>query len=583
MIDDDDVDDLMESMLTGRKRPLENLLTTSRSHGIKQPITLVEEDGRFLVVAPPSAREELNECEAVNYLARTRQWECSSTPIAALRLMQRFDVRNYTTRFQVLAEHGRRIALGIPLPEDDHDELHHLGASTTEPHWIHQRRVRLWLEAILQPAGSGAGLWYGIGTGKTRITLDLIRTKGWRRVLVVAPISVLPHWEKQCERFYPGIFNTVVLDTGSTPRRSKRAWDAIVFGDDRPTLIVVNYQIAWRDDFASVIRRAQFDLCVADEGHRLRGRQTRQSLFFRRIWRYVPYRLLLTGSLIANGKLTDAFGPLGYLDPGLFGLSITRFENQYAWKHPDRPFVVKWRNVPRFNTVLWSVIQHQDRSVLDLPPTVEAERTYTMSGEVAAAYQRMKEEFVLELEDGKVTAANAGVKLMKLRQITSGWILDNSKPPKVIRLHDRKRELLEDIITENGDDPLVVFCSFTEDLAQVREACNRCGHLYRELSGRINELSDWQGGGGVVLGVQIQAGSEGIDLTRTSVAVFYSSPHSLLDNEQSRGRVHRPGQRKTTTFISLIAERSVDRAIQAAVAAKKDLVDYVLTHGRKVL
>ena len=582
IIEDDELDDMMEEMLSGKKKPLDNLLTTIRSHGHRPPITVDDSDGRFLLVAPPSAREHLNECEGLEYNPGPRQWECCATPVAALRLFQRFDVRNASPRLTALAEHGRQIALGIQLPEDDGDDSH-LGACPGEPSWQHQRRARLWLEAMYSQPGAGAALWYGLGTGKTRIALDLIRSRQWRRVLVVAPLSVLPHWEKQAEKFYPGVFNVVPLVSGSTPRRAKRAWDALIYNEGKPTIIVANYQIAWRPGMDHLIKRGQFDLCIADEGHRLRGRTTKQSNFFRKVWRWIPHRLLLSGSLVANGKLTDAFGPMAYIDPGLFGLSIGKFEAEFAWKHPDRPFVVKWLNKPRFNSILWSVVQHQDRSVLTLPPVVETERTYIMDGAVLATYKKMRDEFVLELEGGKITAANAGVKLQKLRQITSGWVYDNGKPPRAVALHDRKRQLLTDILEENGDDPLVVFCSFTADLAQVRQASEAGGYLYRELSGRENGLSDWQAGNGVVLGVQLQAGSEGIDLTRAAVAVFFSPSHSLLDNEQARGRVHRPGQRRSTTFVSLIAEASIDRAIQAATEAKRDLVDYILMHGRKVL
>lgn len=581
MIDDADLDDLMDEMLSGKKKPLDNLLTTIRSQGHKPPVTINDEDGRFMLIAPASAREHLNECEGLDYNAGVRQWECCATPVACLRLMQRFTVHNASPRFTALAEHGRRIALGIPLPDDD--DAHCFGSNPDEPSWQHQRRARLWLEAMFSQPGSGAALWYGLGTGKTRIALDLIQTRQWKRILVVAPLSVLPHWEKQAERFYPGVFNVVPLVSGSTPRRAKRAWEAILYGDGRPVIIVVNYQIAWRDEIASVIRRAGFDLCIADEGHRLRGRTTKQSNFFRRVWRWVPHRLLLSGSLVANGKLTDAFGPMAYLDPGLFGLSITRFETEFAWKHPQRPFIVKWVNKPKWNSIFWSVVQHQDRSVLDLPPVVETERSYIMDGQVLATYKKMRDEFVLELEDGKVTAANAGVKLQKLRQITSGWVYDNNKPPRPIHLHGQKLLLLCDLIDENGDDPLVVFASFTEDLTQIRAAAVDRGRQYRELSGKANELAKWQDGDGDVLGVQIQAGSEGIDLTRAAVAVFYSPSHSLLDNEQARGRVHRPGQIRSTTFVTLVAEASIDRAIQAATAAKRDLVDYILMHGRRVL
>jgi len=573
------LDDAMEALITGVRKP--NALVTRRSAHPKHPVTLIETDGRYLIQAPYAAKQELNDCEGALW-NQTKQWEVPPTPLSALRIHQRFDVRNPSPQLSRLMEHGRRIALRIALPEDDGQQLTHLGANPAIPSWEHQRRARLWLEAMLAHPGSGAVLWYGVGTGKTRTTLDLIRTRAFQRVLVVVPKAAVPVWGKQAEINYPGVFNVVPLGGSSTKRKAEKAWDAILYGDsDKPTLIVTNYEVAWRPDFASVVKRGGFDLCVADEGHRLRGRNSKQSMFFRRAWRYIPNRLALTGTLIANGKLTDFFGTAAYLDPGLLGLSITRFEERFAWKHPDRPFVVQWRNVDQFMNLLWMLTQFQDRSVLDLPPVMEEERTFKLEGAAAAAYKEMRDTFVAELQEGLVTAANAGVKLIKLQQMTSGRVLDAAGRP--LAVHNQKQELLEELMQETGEEPIVVFCKFREDLSQVRAAAARRGLSYGELSGNSNQLQEWQDGALTVLGVQVQSGSEAINLTRAAVAVFFSLTHSLLQNEQARGRVHRPGQERSTVFISLIAEGTVDRAIQAAVQDKKDLVNEILYYGKEYL
>src|SRR5207237_271377 len=67
-----------------------------------------------------------------------------------------------------------------------------------------------------------------------------------------------------------------------------------------------------------------------------------------------------------------------------------------------------------------------------------------------------------------------------------------------------------------------------------------------------------------------KSGGVGIDLTRARYAVYYSLDFSLADAMQSRKRLHRPGQPHRVTYIHLLAESTVDRAIYGAVRRRQD-------------
>jgi SNF2 family DNA or RNA helicase len=79
-----------------------------------------------------------------------------------------------------------------------------------------------------------------------------------------------------------------------------------------------------------------------------------------------------------------------------------------------------------------------------------------------------------------------------------------------------------------------------------------------------------------VVGVQVQSGGVGIDLTRAAYAVLYSVGFSLGDYEQLLKRVHRPGQERATTYIHLLAEDTVDEKVYQALAEKRKVVEFVL-------
>jgi SNF2 family DNA or RNA helicase len=78
-----------------------------------------------------------------------------------------------------------------------------------------------------------------------------------------------------------------------------------------------------------------------------------------------------------------------------------------------------------------------------------------------------------------------------------------------------------------------------------------------------------------VLAVQIQAGAEGIDMTNSNHAIYYSLPHSLALYNQSKARLYRPGQKSAVSFCHLLAEDTVDEAMYKALIKKEDVIEAI--------
>lgn len=223
--------------------------------------------------------------------------------------------------------------------------------------------------------------------------------------------------------------------------------------------------------------------------------------------------------------------------------------------------------------------QARKADVLDLPPEVHAERSCRLEPSAAALYARLEEDFWAEVDRGEVTIANALVKLLRLQQITGGSIkLDSGEMQHV---SSAKEDLLADVL-EDIPDPVVVFVRFTSDLGAVARVAERMGRIYGEVSGRRKDLDEARYPAGVqVLGVQIQAGGVGIDLTRAAVGIFYSAGYSLGEYLQACARLHRPGQTRSVTFLHLLAEGTVDAKVYQALARREEVVETILALHRR--
>jgi len=214
--------------------------------------------------------------------------------------------------------------------------------------------------------------------------------------------------------------------------------------------------------------------------------------------------------------------------------------------------------------------------VLDLPDKQFVKRTFELSPKERKLYREMEKELIILVESGVVTAANAMVKSIRLRQLVSGFV--KTEDGIIERTGDGRNKLLKDIL-EDLNEPVAVFCNFREDLDSVKIIAEKLKRRYGELSGKSkdgmnadSEMESWVD----MLGVQMKAGGIGVNLTRSRVGIYYSPTWNMGEYEQSISRINRPGQLRKMLFIHMAADKTVDETVYEALRSKKSVVDSVL-------
>jgi SNF2 family DNA or RNA helicase len=268
----------------------------------------------------------------------------------------------------------------------------------------------------------------------------------------------------------------------------------------------------------------------------------------------------------------DVFSQLKFTDPGLFGLSYSRFRSRYAFMGGFQgKQILGYINQDEMTEKLKQVmIRVRAEDVLKLTNFEDIYFTFDLSAVDRKIYNEIQNEFCTQLASGMITVSNALTKLLRLQQITCGHLEGHI-------IGDTKKSVLMDFLMDIApDENIVVFCLFHQDLNAIQDACKQLGIPCAELSGRKDELDIWQKGHARVLAAQIRSGKEGIDLTRARYNIYYSEGFSLGDYSQSRKRTDRPGQTRDGYYIHLIAEKTVDEKIIKALRSKQDIVENVL-------
>ena len=417
-----------------------------------------------------------------------------------------------------------------------------------------------------------------MGTGKSKVAIDLMDTQDYRRALIICPLSVVSGvWPGEFAKHSAAPWNVLPLARGSVKDKQAQAQAALLKSER--AAVVINYESVWREPFGSWAKKQLWDLVVLDESHRIKSPGGVASRYCSRLSDRVPQRLALTGTPMAHSPL-DIYAQYRALDKSIYGTSYTRFKARYAvmggWSNAQ---VVDYQNQEELTAKFYGIAYRVNAAdVLDLPPLLSVTRTCELGPQARKLYRTLERDFVAHMEEGRITVANALARLLRLQQATSGYA--RTEDGRDVEIDSAKASLLGELLEDIGDEPVVVFARFKHDLEVVHKAAQRLELSSYEISGARKELSLWNENGGV-LAVQIQSGGLGIDLTKARYAVYYSLGFSLGDYLQSKARLHRQGQERPVEIIHLIAAKTVDEKVMAALASREQIVESIMKRGLK--
>ena len=316
-----------------------------------------------------------------------------------------------------------------------------------------------------------------------------------------------------------------------------------------------------------------------------------------RIRKNIEQRYILTGTPIANSPI-DAFSQFFFLNPDILGKNFWAFRSMYCImktvKMGERSFktIVAYQNLELLQK---KIAKHSFRVLkedcLDLPPKTFETIKITMDKDQERIYKEMANELITEFEGQVILARVMVTKLMRLSQITSGFVKDVDgvehslkKNPKMTELFN----LLDDLLY--GDKKVVIWTRFLHNMRMISEGLDERKIKYNTLHGGTKDKDaawrEFQADKSIKIFLgQYQTGGLGIDLFASDTCIFYDNSYALIDRLQSEDRLHRIGQDSNkVTYIDLICEKSIDEVVRKTLKNKKSLADVVTGDGwRQVL
>jgi SNF2 family DNA or RNA helicase len=354
---------------------------------------------------------------------------------------------------------------------------------------------------------------------------------------------------------------------------------------------------------------------IIDESHNIKNPSASQSKGMMELRKKCNRVVELSGTPIGNTPL-DLWHQFKVLSP-----QILPFSSYNAFKNHFSETIIK--NGYRFITYknLEELHQHTapyvlrrlKRDCLDLPAELEQIHTVTLTPKLWSMYLQMKNDLITWLREQEQhrevasIAVNAMVKILRLRQLTSGLFrpessLDGDPDTGVIYVSEEKLEFVYDHLKElYSADPrmrVILWSAWRAEIPKLREGLHSLrvpivgvygGQPEAERAEAIERFSNprYAQDPGILIG-NPAVGGVGLNLTTCSYDMFVSTDFSLIKWEQAKARTHRSGQKNKVTHAYLIAtgpngEETVDHRVFSSTRDKRDLATYIVKDWRKLL
>ena len=416
-----------------------------------------------------------------------------------------------------------------------------------------------------------AAVLLDMGLGKTSITLTALNDLLFdsfeiHRVLVVAPIRVASFsWPAEIEKWdhLEGLRYSVAVGTVAERLAAlKRKADIYLINRENVQWLITESGIPF-----------DFDMVVIDELSSFKNHQTKRFKALMKVRPKVKRIVGLTGTPSSNG-LMDLWAEFRLLD---MGERLGRFIGQYrtSYFRPDKQngqVVFSYKPLPGAEKQIYGrisdiTISMKSTDHLQMPELVNSRYTVYLSEKEDSRYADLKNDLVLQLPDGDITAANAASLSGKLSQMANGAIYTDAG--ETVAIHERKLDALEDIIEAANGKPVLVAYWFRHDLERITERLHKlkipCSRLDTDSS-----IRKWNAGEIPVALIHPASAGHGLNLqSGGNTLVWFGLTWSLELYQQTVARLWRQGQQSETVVVQhIITKGTIDERIMKALSEK---------------
>lgn len=421
------------------------------------------------------------------------------------------------------------------------------------------------------------GLFLDMGLGKTVSALTavdkLINDRfEVQRVLVIAPLRVAKlTWAAEVDKWdHLSLKVTKVL--GSESKRLR------ALAENADIYVINRENVPWLVDLYKG-KRWPFDMVIIDESSSFKNPRSLRFRALRKVLPQIKRMVLLTGTPSPR-SLMDLWPQLYLLDRGeRLGRTITAYRSEYFRPGKSNGFTIyEWLPNKDAQEKIYKAIGDICVSMsaadwLDIPDKVDNIIEVELPPKARKAYDTLKRDYVITIQQDDITAVNAAVLTGKLLQVANGALYHDDKT--YTEIHKAKIDALKEL-AESATTPVIVFYWLKSDLERLKKEFPKARTLEDE-----KDLTDWNNGKIDMLLLHPSSAGHGLNLQAGGhTIIWFGLTWSLELYQQANARLHRQGQRSSVIVHHILAKDTMDERVLKALQEKRMGQDSLLAAVR---
>lgn len=421
------------------------------------------------------------------------------------------------------------------------------------------------------------------------------------RILIICKKSIKHQWASELSR-YTGWEKIYV--TGDTPKKRQKAYDAVKNGG----ILITNYHNFLND--TELINKIDFDFCVVDEAHCIKGRSTKMNKNIGSVIRGKK-TVLMTGTPVMS-KPDDIYGIVKMVSPEFFG-TYKDFEEEYLvieYGIYGRQ-IIGAKNLDKLQREINSfLIRRTAEDVrLELPEILPPIKILTEKDNV-----QKKIMGFIEAEKEALNAKKEGLDDSEESRLLIDMINEKSKmyiaasqfaadDPKLFKIGNKSRiktmmgkmvpdnykmsnktEATIDLVQEilESDEKVIIFCLYATSAFMLKELIEE--NLHEKVvmyTGRENDEQRKESYNGFLNDVNVLIGTEacaeGLNLQVAGYLINYEQSETYAQRNQRIGRIRRIGSKYDELKVyDIITVGSFDEIRYKKIMRDKDIAQALL-------
>lgn len=473
----------------------------------------------------------------------------------------RISIRQYLKLIELELLNGTNLlenkvdASHLKKPIDNEEEPPTTLKATLFPY---QKTGFLWIQSMLEEC-NGCILGDEMGLGKTmQVIAEMLSLKARLEtpMLVVAPISLLVNWQRECAIFAPSLNTTVHYGQDRISNyRDLQKYD----------VIITSYTTVVND--IHMLNMIKWKFVALDEAQNIKNPFSARARACKNINR--ERSIAVSGTPFEN-HITDIWSLIDFVQPGLLG-SLENYKETITDDVSGGEKIEPILSPLMIRRLVADVAK-------DLPEKVVSTQALQMSEMECIEYNKYLSFLKSNVDSDKVSLGMLQqLRIYCTHPFAISGTNESADPTEVSIKYQRFCEIVEEIVSR--EEKIIVFTSY-KNMFEIfkNDIPKRFGIKLWTINGetpvaerqhivdRFNNLN-----GAAMLILNPRAAGTGLNITGANHVIHYNLEWNPALEDQSSARAYRRGQKKTVFIYRLYYTNTVEQVVNERIERKRNI------------